>query len=146
MPVTNDISALAIRDGTRRDHRGDVCGIVLEIAVHRDDVAAASVVEPGGEGRRLAEVAPEADHAQPGIHRLEPRQNVKALVRAAVVDHHDFECAAPPGQRLHELANELRDGGRLVAYRNDDTQVDHERPILSGFYRAFARTALLDAR
>ena len=101
--------ALAIIDGSRRlmngslrslrqpatmsgplldllDHRRDVGGIVLQVAVGGDDEAAAGVREAGGERRGLAEVAAEADHAQPRVLRLERGQQRERIVGAAVVD------------------------------------------------------------
>ena len=77
------------------DHRGDVARIVLQIAVRGDDQPAARVLEAGGEGRGLSEVAAEPDHAQMRIARLQPRQDREALVRAPVVDDEDLVGASP---------------------------------------------------
>ena len=79
--------------------RGDVARIVLEIAVGRDDEAAARVREAGGERRGLSEVAPEADDAQPRVARLQRRQLLERLVRAAVVDDDDLVAAAEALER-----------------------------------------------
>ena len=116
--MTVEISALASVDGSRRvtkrvlailapaaddvvaalehlDHRRDVVRIVLQIAVGRHDQPAARVREAGGEGRGLSEIAAEADHAQVRIARLQPRQDLEALVRAAIVDDDDLVASAP---------------------------------------------------
>ena len=69
---------------------GNVGGIVLQVAVGGDDVAAARVGEAGGEGGGLAEVAAEADHPQPRILRLQRRELRERVVGAAVVDGDDL--------------------------------------------------------
>ena len=105
------------------DHGADVARIVLQVAVHRDDVAPARVREAGGEGGGLAEVAAELDDAQAVVRRLQPGQPRERLVRAAVVDGHDL-VGAPAGlERGRQLAVELVHVGRLVLHRDDDRDV-----------------------
>ena len=53
------------------DHRPDVSGVVLQIAVEGDDEGSASVSEAGGKRRRLPEIAAKTDHPQAGIGRLQ---------------------------------------------------------------------------
>ena len=78
------------------DHPRDVGGIVLQVAVGGHDEPAARVREPGGEGRCLAEVAPEPDHPQARVPRLQPGKQIERLVRAPIVDDDDL-VAAPEG-------------------------------------------------
>src|SRR6185312_2673888 len=91
--------------------------------VHRHDVAAAGMVEAGGKGRGLPEVAPEPNHAQPWIAILQPRERLEALVGAPVVDDQDFVRPSPRGEALGELAVELFERRRLVADRDDDAEL-----------------------
>ena len=80
---------------------GNVARIVLQIAVGGDDEAAAGVGKAGGERRGLAEVAPEPDHPQPRVRRLERGQLRERVVRAAVVDRDDLvRTAEPPRARV----------------------------------------------
>ena len=58
-------------------------------------IAAARVIEAGGERGGLAEVAAEADHAEMRVERLQPRQDREAVVRAAVVDDEDLVRTVP---------------------------------------------------
>ena len=78
----------------QRHHGGDVARIVLQVAVHRDDVAAAGVGEAGGKGGGLAEIAAELDDAQPGVRGLQPREPREGVVGAPVVDREDLVGAS----------------------------------------------------
>ena len=82
-------------------------GIVLQVAIQRDDEAAARVRESGGEGSRLAEVAREPDHAHVRIARMDLRQPRERLVLAAVVDEDD----------LVRDAERRQDAGQLLVQR-----------------------------
>ena len=46
---------------------GDLVGIVLEVAIHGEDVIALGVVKAGGEGAGLAEVAAQFDDEDPAV-------------------------------------------------------------------------------
>ena len=65
------------------DHGADVARIVLQVAVHRDDVAPAGVSEAGREGGGLAEVAAELDDAQAVVRRLQPRPAARTSRRCS---------------------------------------------------------------
>src|SRR4051794_3454205 len=58
----------------------DLGGIVLEIAVDRDHDLAASLEEAGLEGRRLAEVAAQADDADFFVSGVEPGERGEGAV------------------------------------------------------------------
>ena len=102
------------------DHPGNVARVVLQVAVGRDDEAAARVRKARRERRGLTEVAAEPDDPQPRVLRLELRQQRERLVCAAVVDDDDLVAAAERLERFRELAVELRDVRRLVPHRDDD--------------------------
>ena len=59
LPAGHEVVALL----ERRDEVGDLGGVVLAVAVHRDDDVAAGGGEAVRERRRLAEVAPQLDDA-----------------------------------------------------------------------------------
>ena len=103
------------------DHRRDVGGIVLQVAVGGDDEPAAGVREAGGERRGLAEVAAEADHAQPRVRRVwsaASSRNVSSVLPSSIASN--LERTAERLERGGQLAVELLDVGRLVAHRYDD--------------------------
>ncbi len=107
--------------GTRRlDHRRDVFGIVLAVAIGRHDEGSAGVLEAGSERRGLTEVAAEADHPNARVLRLDRAQQREGIVLTSVVDHDDLERPAVAFQRRYQLAVELTDVGRLVPHRYDD--------------------------
>jgi hypothetical protein len=92
----------------------------LAVGVHRDDVGAARLVEPGGESRRLPKVAAEADDAQVRFVRLQAAQHLDAIIRAAII-HRDNLIAV-----IHRLegGGEFGDEGfqvpRFVVDGQDD--------------------------
>ena len=92
-----------------RDHRGNVARVVLQVAVRGDDQPAARVREAGRKRRGLSEVAAEADHPQPRIARLQRRQLLERVVRAAVVDDDQLVAAPVLAQRLGQLVIQVLD-------------------------------------
>jgi hypothetical protein len=86
-------------------------------------MAAARVGEAGGKRRRLAEVAAEADHPQPGVPRLQRRQLRERIVRAAIVNDDEFVAAAVVLERPGQLVVERREVGRLVVDGDDDRKL-----------------------
>ena len=110
------------------DHRRDVARIVLQIAVRRDDVAAARVREAGGKCRGLAEVAAEPNDSQPRVGPLQRRELRKRVVGAAVVDREDLvtdgrrpgEPSSAPDEAPSTLGDSFRIGmtteisGRII--------------------------------
>jgi hypothetical protein len=97
--------------------------IVLQVAVHGDDVAAARMREAGGKRGGLTEIAAEPDHPEAVIGCLEPGQNIERVVGTAVIDDEDFEWALEVSQRGGEFAVELLHVRGLVAHRYDDRDV-----------------------
>ncbi len=67
------------------------CGIVLQIAVHGDDVLARGMVKSGRQCRSLPKIATQFYHDHPAIHGSNLLQHVKSVVAAAVVDENQLE-------------------------------------------------------
>ena len=74
----------------------DADRVVLQVGVHGDDHIAARVVETGGEGRSLSEIAPEGDDAPARIAAVDLAQPRQAAIRAAVVDDDHLVGPAEP--------------------------------------------------
>jgi hypothetical protein len=73
---------------------GDLGGIVLQIAIHRQDVVPLGVVEAGRERRGLAEVAPQLDNKNPAVHSRNLFQQLVGAITRSVVDKHQFKAVA----------------------------------------------------
>ena len=103
----------------------DVGRVVLEVAVHGDQHLAARPVNAGLQGRRLAEVAPQPDHLDPGVRGRQLLQNGKGTVHTAVVHEDDLvgyrEGIDGPADALMQRLYVLP----LVLDRNDHRQLRH---------------------
>ncbi|MEI9897779.1 MAG: hypothetical protein WDN28_28960 [Chthoniobacter sp.] len=69
---------------------GDVAGIVLQVAIHRNDHIAAREVEAGHHRRRLAVITAEVHHFDGRIFRGEAVEHARAGVVAAVIDEDEL--------------------------------------------------------
>ena len=101
------------------EQQADVRGIVLQIAVHRDQCRAARVLDAGGHRGGLAVVATEFHDAQIGILARKARRNAEGVIATAVIDEHDL--VSPP-ERLygfHDRSMQKRYVVLLVVQRND---------------------------
>ena len=97
-----------------REQARDLCGIVLEVAVDRDDDVALRLREPRLQRGRLAEVAPEPNDANVVVCGVQPCQRREGAVGRAVVD----EDGLPGLVDLPESRGELVvAGGRRCAPR-----------------------------
>ena len=108
-----------------RQESRDLGGIVLKVAVDGDDDVARGLLEPGLQGGRLAEVAPEPNDADVVVGSVEAGEGREGPVRGAVVDEDDLPR---PAQRLEcglELVVQQRDALLLVVYGDDHR--DHGR-------------------
>ena len=65
--------------------------IVLQVAIHGDDVVALGVIESGGQSGGLSEVAAQLDHDDPAVDRGDLLQQRKRIVAAAIVDENQLE-------------------------------------------------------
>ncbi len=100
---------------------GDVLGVVLQVAVERDDDIAARGVDAGLHGGGLAEVAPQVDGAhvratQSGLFI----QFLLGAVAAAVVDDQQFPLEGVVAQGLVHGRDKGFDAVDLVVHRHDD--------------------------
>ena len=85
------------------DEPRDVGGIVLQVAVGRDDDLAAGVVEAGGEGGGLAEVPAQAQDAHPRVRGLDREQPLPRRIRGAVVHEDDLVGLAEGEEARRQL-------------------------------------------
>src|SRR5256885_11665264 len=98
----------------------DVGGVVLEIAVHRNDDVAAGVLDAAGHRRRLSEVETEADGAKGRfLARVRGELGEGAVLRP-VVDADDLVRSAQAVQHAEQLVEQRLDVGLLVVKRDDD--------------------------
>ena len=103
--------------------RGNVARIVLQIAVGGRDEPAARELESCGERRRLAEVAPEPNHADARVARLQSARIAKlssVLPSSTTMSSYGRPHAV---ERLGELAVQLHELRRFVANRDDDGEL-----------------------
>ena len=104
---------------------GDLVGVVLEIAVHGEDVVALGVVEAGGKSRGLAEVAAELDDEDAGVYGSDLFEETIGAVAGAVVDEDELEGVA---DLLHDGLEAVVESGDvlfLVVERHDDGVFRH---------------------
>ncbi len=107
------------------EQRGNVLGSVLEIAVERNDDVALRFVEPGGQRRGLAEVAPQPDHLEARIGLDQIGQQIEAAVGGGVVDKNDFVGLAQALEHGRQPVVERQDGRFLIMDRDDDGEACH---------------------
>ena len=141
------MTALKIRDGIRRlsgsrrfvfqpetrskpssslaSSRGISAGIVLEVAVDRDDDLALRRLEAGLQRRGLAEVPPQPHDADAVVRGVQPGQRAERAVGGAVVDEDDLPGLAERVERRGQLVVEERDAPLLVVHGDDHR--DHAR-------------------
>src|ERR1700690_1071458 len=89
-PAADDVVAL----GNFFEKKRNVGGIVLQVAVHGDDVFAARMVESGGEAGGLSEVAAQLDYRHAAVDSGDFAQQVKGTVDGAVIDENHFKAFA----------------------------------------------------
>ena len=125
-PATDDVVAF-FQFG---EEVGDLVGVVLEIAVHGEDEVALGVVEAGGEGGGLAEVAAELDDENPTVDGGDFFKQAVGAVAGSIVDEDQFEGFA---DLLHYGFESVVEGGDVfffVMERNDDGIFRHGLMIL----------------
>ena len=125
-PSADDV----VTRGNLFQEQRNVVGIVLQIAVHGDDVLAAGMVESGGEARGLAEVAAQLDDGHTAVDGRDFAQHREGVIVGAVVHEHDFEGFAV---RLHDRFQavvEVGDVLLLVMQRDDDGVLGHSPFII----------------
>ena len=96
------------------EEAGNFFGIVLEIAVHRNDDVAAGEIEAGFERGGLAEIAAEADDVDAMIVLVNVGENFERVIAAAIVDENELVGLADGVHYLGDLHVERRDVFLLV--------------------------------
>jgi len=115
-PAADDVVAL-FKFG---EEVGDLVGIVLEIAVHGEDEVALGVVEAGGKGGGLAEVAAELDDENAAVDGGDLFKQAVGPVAGTIVDEDQFEGFA---DLFHHGLETVVEGGDVfffVMERNND--------------------------
>ena len=72
----------------------DLGGVVLQIAIHGQDVVALGMIESRGKRGGLAKIAPQLDHQNPAVHGCNLFQQLVGAVTRSVVHKHQFETVA----------------------------------------------------
>ena len=109
----------------------DVGGIVLQIAIHGDNVLSTRMVETGGQSRGLAEVAAQLDHRDAAIDRGDLAQHGEGMVARSVIDQHNFEGSAGGLHHRFQAVVEIGDVLLLIVQRDDDGVLGHRPFIIS---------------
>src|ERR1051325_3159835 len=86
-PSANNV--VAFRDFLQKYR--NIGGVVLQIAIHGDNVLAACVIESGSKRRSLPEITPQANNSDAAVHARNLAKQVKCLVRRTVINEDDFE-------------------------------------------------------
>src|SRR5690606_34813738 len=94
---------------------------ILQIDVDRDDDVGVDMVQAGGQGGFLAEIAREGDQADRGVFFLDRPDRRPRGIGAAVVDEDHRDRAAGRLERIFHRAIERRDRVRFVQYRYDES-------------------------
>ena len=92
---------------------GDLVGVVLEVAVHGEDVFTRGVVKTGGKGGCLAEVAAELDDEYAAIDRGDLFKELIGTVTGSVVDEDQLEGAT---DLLHDLLEAGVEGSNVFIF------------------------------
>src|SRR5271157_3720154 len=89
-PSADDVVALS----NFFEEQRNVGGIVLQIAIHGDDVLSASMVESSSEASSLAEITAQFDHGHAAVNRGNLTQQRECAVDRAVIDQHHLKGLA----------------------------------------------------
>jgi hypothetical protein len=107
---------------------GNVSRIVLQVGVQQDEDVAARMIDAGGDGGRLAEIAAQDHHAHMlGVLASQPLENLHAAVLAAIIHEDHF-----PGMRQGieggvQGIEQERQVIHLIKDRDDDRKCVHFR-------------------
>ncbi len=112
------------------EHR-DVGGIVLQIAIHGDDVFAARMVETSGQTGRLAKVTAKLDHGHAAVDGCDLAQHSERVVIRAVIDQHNFERLTGSLHYRFQAVVEIGYVLLLVVQGDDDRVLGHRTFIIA---------------
>ena len=122
LPAGDEVEALVELGEQPRD----LGGIVLEVAVDRDDDLALRLLEARLQRRRLAEVPPQPDDANAVVRGVQPGQRGERAVGGAVVDEDDLPRARRAGRAPPQAR---RAGARRSAPRRARGRSPRSRPL-----------------
>ncbi len=115
----------------------DLVGVVLEVAVHGEDELTLGVVEAGGEGGGLAEVASKLDDEDARIDGGDLFEQAVGAVTGAVVDEDEFKGVV---DLLHDGFEPVVEGGDVLFFvveGDDDGVFRHDvddTPLRAGSF------------
>src|SRR6185369_12081811 len=101
-----------------RDECRDLGGIVLEIAVHRNDDFTAREVEPSLQSGSLSKVLAQTDNGDARVRIGNFRKNLGCLIAASIVHENDFIITVEFRHRCHDAGIQRTDVVFLVIKRN----------------------------
>src|SRR5262249_14580647 len=87
-PPTDDVVAL----GNLFEENRNVGRIVLQIAIHGNNVFAASVIKPGSQRGGLPKISAQLDDGHSAVNGCDFAQHVERAIGGTVIHHHDFEA------------------------------------------------------
>src|SRR5262249_40130961 len=98
----------------------NICRIILQVGVHRDENVAPRIVDPGTHCRGLSVVASERNDSNAVIGLGYAPQSIKTSVAGAVVDIDDFKATAHLIKRSDQTRMKGPDVFLLVVHRQED--------------------------
>jgi len=112
------------------DERRNIVRVVLQVAVHGDDVLALGMIEAGRQRRGLAEIPAQFYHNDAAVDGGYFLQQVEGLIAAAIVDKHQLEGIA---RRFHhglQPVIKLGDALLLIVKWNNNGKLGHNELII----------------
>ena len=119
-----------------REESRYIFGLVLQIAVERDDDFTLGLVEPGRQSGSLAEVAAQADHLQPRIRFREIGEEFEAAVRGSIV--HKQYLVLPLHSLQHTSEPVVKRQKRRLLVVNGNNDGDHNAAFSVAGFKASA--------
>ncbi len=109
---------------------GDILRIILKIRVQGNDDLSPGIIESGGNGGGLPEVANELQDTHPLIQGGQALEFLGAPIGASIVDEKDFATGFPGDQTLLEAIIKGFESLEFVKNGNDDGELNSD---LRGF-------------
>src|SRR5438132_4701210 len=120
-PSTDDIVAF----GDFFQEYRDIGRVVLQIAVHGDDVLAAGMIKSGGQSGGLAKIQAQLDDRDTAIHGSDFAQQLESPVTGAIVHEDEFEGLRVSLHYRFETVVEIHNIFLLVMERHHDGVLWH---------------------
>ena len=96
--------------------------VMLQIAIHREDEVSLRVVEAGGEGRGLSEIAAQLDDEDAAVYGSDLFQQFVTAIGRSVVDEHQLEAVS---HWFHDGLEAVVHGGNVFFFvvEGDDNRI-----------------------